>query len=150
MINAASPPSEGSPIDGMTNQPDRSDTPHSVNSTTSNESSDSGYCGYVESFPYYYKLNRLYKALAIQKFNTGAPQPMGKVPHYPTAPYHHRRVPYHHQQQQQQQQNVIPACLSNSPPTPTPMNINQLAPFYVQQTYLPVPTTVTDGRKSKY
>ena len=32
-------------------QPDRSDTPHSMHSTTSNESSDSGYCGYVESFP---------------------------------------------------------------------------------------------------
>lgn len=25
------------------------------------------YCGYVESFPYYYKLNRLYNALAVQK-----------------------------------------------------------------------------------
>lgn len=42
---------EGSPVDGNNFQPDRSDTPHSVHSTTSNESSDSGYCGYVESFP---------------------------------------------------------------------------------------------------
>jgi hypothetical protein len=42
---------EGSPIDGNMIQPDRSDTPHSMHSTTSNESSDSGYCGYVESFP---------------------------------------------------------------------------------------------------
>ncbi len=42
---------EGSPIEGNENQPDRSDTPHSMNSTTSNESSDSGYCGYVESYP---------------------------------------------------------------------------------------------------
>jgi hypothetical protein len=42
---------EGSPIDGNIIQPDRSDTPHSMHSTTSNESSDSGYCGYVESFP---------------------------------------------------------------------------------------------------
>lgn len=42
---------EGSPSDGNCLQPDRSDTPHSVHSTTSNESSDSGYCGYVESFP---------------------------------------------------------------------------------------------------
>jgi hypothetical protein len=42
---------EGSPIDGNLIQPDRSDTPHSMHSTTSNESSDSGYCGYVESFP---------------------------------------------------------------------------------------------------
>ena len=43
---------EGSPSDGNHfHQPDRSDTPHSMHSTTSNESSDSGYCGYVESFP---------------------------------------------------------------------------------------------------
>lgn len=28
---------------------------------------DDTYCGYVESFPYYYKLNRLYNALAVQK-----------------------------------------------------------------------------------
>jgi hypothetical protein len=42
---------EGSPSDGNNIQPDRSDTPHSMHSTTSNESSDSGYCGYVESFP---------------------------------------------------------------------------------------------------
>jgi trimeric autotransporter adhesin len=31
---------------------------------------DESYCGYVESFPYYYKLNRLYNALAIQKMQT--------------------------------------------------------------------------------
>lgn len=31
---------------------------------------DSSYCGYVESFPYYYKLNRLYNALALQKMQT--------------------------------------------------------------------------------
>lgn len=49
--NAESISSEGSPIDGTTGQPDRSDTPFSMNSTTSNESSDSGYCGYVESYP---------------------------------------------------------------------------------------------------
>jgi hypothetical protein len=42
---------ENSPIEGNNSQPDRSDTPQSMNSTTSNESSDSGYCGYVESFP---------------------------------------------------------------------------------------------------
>lgn len=29
--------------------------------------SEDTYCGYVESFPYYYKLNRLYNALAVQK-----------------------------------------------------------------------------------
>lgn len=28
---------------------------------------EDSYCGYVESFPYYYKLNRLYNALAVQK-----------------------------------------------------------------------------------
>lgn len=33
------------------NPPERSDTPHSMHSVTSNESSDSGYCGYVESYP---------------------------------------------------------------------------------------------------
>ena len=50
--NSESISCEGSPIDGnMMIQPDRSDTPHSMHSTTSNESSDSGYCGYVESFP---------------------------------------------------------------------------------------------------
>ena len=31
---------------------------------------DGSYCGYVESFPYYYKLNRLYNALALQKMQT--------------------------------------------------------------------------------
>lgn len=31
---------------------------------------DDSYCGYVESFPYYYKLNRLYNALAVQKLQT--------------------------------------------------------------------------------
>ncbi|CAF0763763.1 unnamed protein product [Brachionus calyciflorus] len=31
---------------------------------------DQSYCGYVESFPYYYKLNRLYNALAVQKMQT--------------------------------------------------------------------------------
>jgi hypothetical protein len=49
--NAESISCEGSPIDSNHIQPDRSDTPHSMYSTTSNESSDSGYCGYVESFP---------------------------------------------------------------------------------------------------
>jgi hypothetical protein len=42
---------ENSPTEGNDSQPDRSDTPQSMHSTTSNESSDSGYCGYVESFP---------------------------------------------------------------------------------------------------
>lgn len=37
--------------DENNSQPERSDTPHSMHSTTSNESTDSGYCGYVESYP---------------------------------------------------------------------------------------------------
>lgn len=45
-----------------------------VSSGTSPSGSASGdgdaYCGYVESFPYYYKLNRLYNALAVQKMQT--------------------------------------------------------------------------------
>jgi hypothetical protein len=107
----------------------------------------------------YYKLNRLYKALAIQKLS----HPMGKVTHHSPATnnhHHQRRLPAHHQYQQQQQQqnnnntNIIPSSspsLSSSPPTPTPMNINQFSPFYTQQSsYLPMPTTVTDSRKSKY
>jgi len=110
----------------------------------------------------YYKLNRLYKALAIQKLQ----HPMGKMSPNVSANYHQhpRRLPAHnqykphHQQQKQQQQHAtnynIPTSstdLSSSPPTPTPMNINQLSPFYAQQSsYLPMPTTVTDSRKSKY
>ncbi|CAF2905073.1 unnamed protein product [Rotaria sp. Silwood2] len=143
--------SEGSPIDGNNMQPDRSDTPYSMHSTTSNESSDSGYCGYVESFPYYYKLNRLYKALAIQKLSTNT-NPMGKTTYNPSISHHHRRVPHnYHNQQQQKTNNIIPTSLSTSPPTPTPMNINQFSPYYVQQSsYFPISTTVTDNRKSKY
>jgi len=155
---------ENSPIEGNNSQPDRSDTPQSMNSTTSNESSDSGYCGYVESFPCkiliyfkiikyiyiisfidYYKLNRLYKALALQKNSTNTNR-MGKVPH-------NRRVPnhiYRQQQLQQQQQEIIPTSFSTSPPTPTPMNIDRLAPFYAQQSFLPISTTATGSRKSKY
>lgn len=183
--NAESISCEGSPSDGNILQPDRSDTPHSVHSTTSNESSDSGYCGYVESFPCkkifgffpslwvsiclvdYYKLNRLYKALAIQKLQ----HPMGKVANNSPATHHHRRLPmphhhqaqqqpHHHYQQQQQPANhhhnnnsAIPSStmLSSSPPTPTPMNIDQFTPFYAQQSsFLPMPTTVPDSRKSKY
>ncbi|CAM4745689.1 unnamed protein product [Rotaria magnacalcarata] len=151
--HADSVSSEGSPIDGNIFQPDRSDTPHSMHSTTSNESSDSGYCGYVESFPYYYKLNRLYKALAIQKFSANT-NTNGKITPNPSLSQHHRRLPhqYHNQPQYKNfnnNNNMIPSSLSASPPTPTPMNINQLSPFYVQQaSYLPMSTTVTDSRKS--
>ncbi|CAF1125609.1 unnamed protein product [Rotaria sordida] len=120
-------------------QPDRPDTPHSMHSTTSDESSDSGYCGYVESYPYYYKLNRLYKALALQKYNENG-QLIRKVPH-------HRRVPY---PMHQQQQFMIPSLFSTSPPTPTPMNIDQLAPFYENPSLYPITTGVVGSRKSKY
>lgn len=39
-------------------------------SSESTSKKDETYCGYVESFPYYYKLNRLYNALAVQKIQT--------------------------------------------------------------------------------
>jgi hypothetical protein len=39
-------------------------------STSPSKSNGGAYCGYVESYPYYYKLNRLYNALAIQKLQT--------------------------------------------------------------------------------
>ncbi len=38
--------------------------------SSKNNEKDEKYCGYVESFPYYYKLNRLYNALAVQKMQT--------------------------------------------------------------------------------
>lgn len=44
-----------------------SQPPSPAPSTKTAGSSPSSYCGYVESYPYYYKLNRLYHALAIQK-----------------------------------------------------------------------------------
>jgi hypothetical protein len=159
--NSISSMDENSPIEGNNSQPDRSDTPYSMNSTTSNESSDSGYCGYVESYPCkisiyfkiiniffcfvlfsidYYKLNRLYKALAVQKHSVN-PHRMGKVPQ-------NRRAPNYIYQQQQQ--DVIPSSFSTSPPTPTPMNIDRLAPFYAQQSFLPTSTTAIGSRKSKY
>ncbi|CAF3642542.1 unnamed protein product [Rotaria sp. Silwood1] len=119
-------------------QPERSDTPHSEHSTTSNESSDSGYCGYVESYPYYYKLNRLYKALALQKTSAN-PQSIRKVPN-------HRRVPPHIYQQQFRTSSPF----SMSPPTPTPMNIDQFTPFYEDQSLYPISTGVIGNRKSKY
>lgn len=72
---------------------------------------------------------------------------MGKVPNG-------RRVQnpnyYQQQQQQKQQQENIPTSFSTSPPTPTPMNIDRLAPFYAQQSFVPIPTTATGSRKSKY
>ena len=68
---------------------------------------------------------------------------MGKNPH-------HRRVPNHIYRQQQQQQNIIPTDFSSSPPTPTPMNIDRLGPFYAQQSFMSIPTTATGSRKSKY
>jgi hypothetical protein len=61
---------------------------------------------------------------------------------------HHRRIPPNHIYHQQQQ-DIIPS-FSTSPPTPTPLNIDDLAPFYAQQSFLPIPTAATGGRKSKY
>lgn len=119
---------ENSFNDDSRSQPERSDTPHSMHSTTSNESTDSGYCGYVESYPYYYKLNRLNRLLAFQKQTPNHIPRMNKN--------HHRRFPNHRQHEKD--------ILSTSPPTPTPMNIDQLAHIYAQQSIL------TSNRKSKY
>jgi hypothetical protein len=65
---------------------------------------------------------------------------MNKVPHSRRVS---NRVYY-------QQPDIVPTNLSASPPTPTPMNIDRLAPFYAQQSFLPIPTTATGSRKSKY
>ncbi|CAF0812224.1 unnamed protein product [Didymodactylos carnosus] len=97
-----SSPSYGSPT-----EVERSDTPHSHHSTASSDSTDSGYCGYVESFPYYYKLNRLYKALAVQKYaGIQMKQPM-----------HPNRRSYNNQLTNS---SVVTPPLSTTPPTPTP------------------------------
>jgi hypothetical protein len=42
---------ETSSMDENNSQPERSDTPFSINSTGSNESNTTPYCGYVESYP---------------------------------------------------------------------------------------------------
>ncbi|CAF0748642.1 unnamed protein product [Didymodactylos carnosus] len=97
-----SSPSYGSPI-----EVERSDTPHSHHSTASNDSTDSGYCGYVESFPYYYKLNRLYKALAVQKY-AGIHM---KQPTHPNRRPYNGQVPF---------TSTVTPPLSTTPPTPTP------------------------------
>lgn len=98
---------------------------------------------YIFIFIDYYKLNRLQKALALQKFSLGQ-QAVRKNPH-------HRRVPRHVlQQQQQQQQVVFPPAFSTSPPTPTPMNIDQLAPFYDDPALFTRGTALSNGRVSKY
>lgn len=105
-INAQS--DENLSIDDNQQSRDRSDTPHSMHSTTSNESADSGYCGYVESYPYYYKLNRLYRALAVQKHNVNGSL-MSKGPNS-------RRT--------SRTMHYTPKAHSSSPPTPTPANIH--------------------------
>ncbi len=86
----------------------------------------------------YYKLNRLYKALAVQKYNINS---TGKVPQQ-------RRAPHHNIYQQQQNRN--PSFSPSSPPTPTPMNIDRLAPFYAQPSFFPISATAVGSRKSKY
>jgi hypothetical protein len=86
-------------------------------------------------------LNRLYKALSLQKQTGRAPR-MNKIPRHQRAPQPH---PAYYQQN-----DTIPTDFSSSPPTPTPMNIDRLAPFYAQQAFLPIPTTASGSRKSKY
>jgi len=49
---------------------DKNQTKENSKSDEKNCEKDEKYCGYVESFPYYYKLNRLYNALAVQKMQT--------------------------------------------------------------------------------
>lgn len=143
---------ECSSVEDAHSQPDRSDTPHSMHSTTSNESSDSGYCGYVESYPCkfrktnslliflnpsfrlivdYYKLNRLNRALAMQR--TSGNKNTGKPPHS-------RRPPRQH--------HVV--YRPTSPPTPTPHNIDQLAAFYQHSLYMPQAKLVADFGQLNY
>ena len=47
------------------------------NNLNGEKKGDSAYCGYVESFPYYYKLNRLYNALALQKMQADRMRKIG-------------------------------------------------------------------------
>ena len=50
------------------------------NNNNNNGGNNDSYCGYVESFPYYYKLNRLYNALALQKMQADRLRKMGASP----------------------------------------------------------------------
>ena len=116
----------------------------------------------------YYKLNRLYKALAIQKLSLNNGPPTRGAHHQRRAPgagghgygHHHPHHPHYHPQPPPHalathhvhpSANIPSTSLSSSPPTPTPMNINQLTPFYPGQSpFLPMPTPISDSRKSKF
>ena len=87
----------------------------------------------------YYKLNRLYKALAFQKLTENA-HLMRKIPHRRTTPYYNY---------QEQQKHTIPSYFSTSPTTPTPMNIDQLTHCLEEQTLYPISTTTSSSRKFK-
>ncbi len=65
---------------------------------------------------------------------------MNKVPHSRRVS---NRVYY-------QQPDIVPTNLSASPPTPTPMNIDHVAPYYAQQAFLPISTIAAGSRISKY
>lgn len=62
---------------------------------------------------------------------------------------HNRRVP-HTMNHQQQQQMTIPPGFSTSPTTPTPMNIDQLAPFFDEKPSYQVQKLPIGSRKFKY
>jgi hypothetical protein len=49
---------------------ERSDTPSALHNDQHQQQPNKSYCGYVESYPYYYKLSRLYNALTIQKMQS--------------------------------------------------------------------------------
>lgn len=63
-------------------------SPSSSSSSSSGQKTakkEDSYCGYVESFPYYYKLNRLYNALALQKMQTERLKKSGLLNNSPAA-----------------------------------------------------------------
>ena len=78
------------------------------------------YCGYVESFPYYYKLNRLYNALALQKIQAERLRKPGG-PNQVAAMAINQNIQFskngkqQQQQQQQHQNNVNNLSIGTSP-----------------------------------
>ncbi len=104
------------------NTSERSETPSSLNEQTlsastlttaqlsppKNNTNGGAYCGYVESYPYYYKLNRLYNALAIQKLQTDKFKKIMR-----------------NKQQYQQPNSISPVSKSPSTPPTTSIQIPQ-------------------------
>ena len=93
-------------------------------------------CGILLTFLFdfsidYYKLNRLNRALAMQRI-TGNKN-VSKNPH-PRRPPRQHHVVYR----------------PTSPPTPTPHNIDQLAAFYQRSLYMPQAQLVGDFGQLNY